>query len=91
LPWILRIYYKRRPQKREEKSLNFCYYRSHQSTASLRGYFMIKDLTCPVCDADIPLDGDETSGDLVVCSYCGMSFKMLKKMDDWTLVEDFEE
>jgi len=52
---------------------------------------MIKDLTCPICDADIPLDGNETSGDLVVCSYCSMTFKMLKKMEDWTLVEDFEE
>jgi hypothetical protein len=52
---------------------------------------MIKDLTCPICDADIPLDGDEMSGDLVVCSYCSMTFKMLKKTEDWTLVEDFEE
>jgi hypothetical protein len=52
---------------------------------------MIKDLTCPICEADIPLDGDEKSGDMVVCSYCSMTFKMLKKTDDWTLVEDFEE
>jgi hypothetical protein len=52
---------------------------------------MIKDLTCPICDADIPLDGDEMSGDLVVCSYCSMTFKMLKNQEDWTLVEDFEE
>ena len=27
----------------------------------------------------------------LLCSYCSMTFKMLKKMDDWTLVEDFEE
>jgi len=52
---------------------------------------MAKELTCPICDADIPLDGDETSGDLVLCSYCNMTFKIEKKMDDWALVEDFEE
>jgi hypothetical protein len=57
----------------------------------LRRYFMAKELTCPICDADIPLDGDETSGDLVLCSYCNMTFKMLKTMEDWTLTEDFEE
>ena len=52
---------------------------------------MIKDVVCPICEAEIPLDGDEKSGDLVLCSYCNMTFKMLKKNDDWTLVEDFEE
>jgi hypothetical protein len=52
---------------------------------------MAIELTCPICDADIPLDGDEKSGDLVLCSYCNMTFKMLKKQEDWTLVEDFEE
>jgi len=30
---------------------------------------MAIELTCPICDADIPLDGDEKSGDLVLCSY----------------------
>jgi uncharacterized Zn-finger protein len=52
---------------------------------------MPKELTCPICDADIPLDGDETSGDLVLCSYCNTTFKVQKNMDDYTLVEDFEE
>jgi hypothetical protein len=85
-------HYKRRPQKREDKCLNFWYHiKLKIYSNNLRRYFMIKDVTCPICDADIPLDGDETSGDLVLCSYCKMTFKMLKKMDDWTLVEDFEE
>jgi hypothetical protein len=52
---------------------------------------MINDVVCPICEAEIPLDGDERSGDLVLCSYCNMTFKMLKKKDEWALVEDFEE
>jgi hypothetical protein len=50
-----------------------------------------EELVCPICDADIPLDGDEKSGDLVLCSYCKVTFKMLRKKDNWTLLEDFEE
>lgn len=52
---------------------------------------MPTEVTCPICEADIPLDGDEKSGDLILCSYCKMTFKMVKTMDDWALVEDFEE
>ncbi len=50
-----------------------------------------QELVCPVCEADIPLDGDERPGDLVLCSYCKMTFKMSKEEDHWTLEEDFEE
>lgn len=52
---------------------------------------MIKDMVCPVCDADIPMDGDEKPGDLILCSYCKVTFKLLKRKDKWVLVEDFEE
>jgi len=31
---------------------------------------MIKDLTCPICSADLPLAGDEKKGDEVYCTYC---------------------
>ena len=48
-------------------------------------------LECPVCEAEIPLDGDERSGDLLLCSYCKLTYKLLKKKDKWILVEDFEE
>lgn len=48
-------------------------------------------LECPICEADIPLEGDEKSGDLITCSYCMMTFKMLRKKDKWILAEDFEE
>lgn len=29
-----------------------------------------QDVSCPVCDADVPLAGDEKKGDEVYCSYC---------------------
>ncbi len=49
------------------------------------------ELECPICEADIPLEGDEKTGDLIVCSYCKVTFKMLKKKDKWALEEDFDE
>jgi hypothetical protein len=52
---------------------------------------MAKELLCPVCEAEIPLDGDEKSGDLIMCSYCQMTLKMVKAKDKWILEEEFEE
>ena len=49
------------------------------------------ELECPICEADIPLEGDENTGDLIVCSYCKVTFKMIKKKDGWVLDEDFDE
>jgi hypothetical protein len=49
------------------------------------------ELECPICEADIPLEGDEETGDLVVCSYCKVTLKMIKKKDKWILSEDFDE
>jgi predicted amidophosphoribosyltransferase len=37
---------------------------------------MIRDLTCPVCSADLPLAGDERPGDEVYCSCCGSPGKI---------------
>ena len=52
---------------------------------------MATELECPLCEADIPLEGDEKPGDLIVCSYCNMTFKLLKGKKKWILVEEFEE
>ena len=52
---------------------------------------MGSEVECPYCDADIPLDGDEKPGELVVCSYCNMIVKLLKKKGEWVPVEDLEE
>ena len=49
------------------------------------------ELECPICDADIPLEGDEKTGDLIVCSYCKVTFELIKKKEKWVLEEDFDE
>jgi hypothetical protein len=48
-------------------------------------------LECPICDAEIPLENDDRPGDLLQCSYCKESLKLIKKMDKWILTEEFDE
>ncbi len=31
-------------------------------------------LSCPICDAELVLAGDERAGDSVVCTFCGAPF-----------------
>ncbi len=52
---------------------------------------MAVDLDCPLCDAEILLEGKEETGDLVVCSYCKTTFRVVKKKEKIILSEDFEE
>ncbi|MDJ0869750.1 MAG: hypothetical protein QNK03_26865 [Myxococcota bacterium] len=52
---------------------------------------MKRDLSCPVCHADLPL-GDEKPGDEVFCTYCGAPCRLVGKEDDpeeWDAEEDF--
>jgi hypothetical protein len=84
--------YKERILKRKEKSLDFFfdfYYSSFER--DLWRQLMTVVLECPLCEADIPLDGDEKPGELIVCSYCQTTYKMLRKKGEWILAEDFEE
>lgn len=37
--------------------------------------------SCPVCNADLPLAGDERAGDDVYCSYCGAPLVLRGKPD----------
>ena len=47
-------------------------------------------LTCPLCDADVSLTGDETVGDQIMCVYCECPLKIkISRDDDLYLVEDF--
>ena len=50
----------------------------------------MKDQKCPVCDADITLDGDEKPGESVYCSYCSSTIKIYRRKgsDDIKLVDD---
>jgi len=51
---------------------------------------MVQDLECPICNADVPLNGDEKAGDEVFCSYCRapLTFKGSSE-EDYDLEEDF--
>ena len=49
-------------------------------------------ITCPVCDAEIPLSGDEKPGEEFGCPYCQSPFTIKKKKgeeDELSLEEDF--
>ena len=40
-------------------------------------------LTCPMCDVDVPMSGDEKVGEQVFCPYCQTPLKIKKnKVDD---------
>lgn len=52
---------------------------------------MATELECPICEADIPMDSDATTGDLMLCSFCKVTFKLIKKKEKWHLTEDYDE
>jgi hypothetical protein len=49
------------------------------------------DPTCPICQADVPLAGDEQAGDEVACTYCGAPCRLVggKDHEELELEEDF--
>jgi hypothetical protein len=53
----------------------------------------LPDMTCPICQADVPLAGDEKPGQEVYCTYCGAPCRITGKPGDdpsaWDLEEDF--
>ena len=52
---------------------------------------MARELTCPVCNADIPWGGDERRGEEVFCSVCSAPLKLSANYGDAELEaeEDF--
>ena len=38
----------------------------------------MRDGCCPICDADVPMAGDERTGDVVYCTYCGAPLRVGK-------------
>jgi hypothetical protein len=52
---------------------------------------MPKDLSCPVCSADILLAGDEKAGEEVFCTYCGAPCRLTASATsaDCEVEEDF--
>jgi hypothetical protein len=52
----------------------------------------VKEASCPICNADVPMDGDERQGDTVYCAYCKAPLKVGDAKDDsdeLELEEDF--
>jgi hypothetical protein len=48
------------------------------------------ELQCPVCNADLPLSGDEQGGDEIYCTYCGAPCRMKQGSDgDLEAEQDF--
>ena len=43
---------------------------------------MLRDLSCPICSADLPLAGDEKRGSEVYCLYCGAPGRLTRDPDD---------
>jgi len=51
-----------------------------------------RELDCPVCNAHVPLAGDERPGDEVHCTYCGAPCVLRRAgpdPDELELEEDF--
>jgi hypothetical protein len=56
----------------------------------------VKDLSCPICNADLPLTGDERKGDEIFCTYCGAPCRLAVKpkkpgedKDEYAAEEDY--
>lgn len=43
---------------------------------------MPADKSCPICNADLPLHGDELKGEEVFCLYCGAPCRLTANADD---------
>lgn len=39
----------------------------------------IQYLTCPMCDAEIPVSGDEKVGESIYCPYCQIPLRLRKR------------
>lgn len=42
----------------------------------------MRDGVCPICDADVPMSGDERAGDVVYCTYCEVPLRLTKLSAD---------
>jgi hypothetical protein len=43
---------------------------------------MGKPISCPACDAELLLEGNEQKGDEVFCVYCSAPYKITKVAED---------
>jgi len=45
----------------------------------------VRDGVCPICDADVPMSGDERTGEVVYCTYCEAPLRLAKLSADGEL------
>ena len=51
---------------------------------------MATDISCPTCDSELLIQGDEAIGDEVHCGYCGGVYKVIAKdVERLEVEEDF--
>jgi uncharacterized Zn-finger protein len=50
-----------------------------------------RETTCPFCEAEIPLEGDEREGEEIYCSYCQMRLKLERIDGKLEAIEEEEE
>jgi hypothetical protein len=52
---------------------------------------LVREGTCPICNADVPMSGDERTGETIYCAYCQAPLKVgkLSLEEDPELTEDF--
>ncbi len=52
---------------------------------------MGSEITCPICNADVPLAGDERRGEEIFCSVCSAPLKLKGDYgdEDLEVEEDF--
>jgi thiamine biosynthesis lipoprotein len=64
---------------------------SASSGAPIHGVMAQQEITCPICQADMPLGGDEKPGDEFFCSCCGAPGLIAKKdkSEELEVEEDF--
>jgi len=49
----------------------------------------MRELSCPICDADVPLGGDEKPGEELYCAYCRAPLTLKgEKEEEWELEEE---
>jgi hypothetical protein len=52
----------------------------------------VYDIACPVCNADVPMGGDERPGEEIFCTFCGAPLRLegnLSGEEECSLEEDF--
>jgi DNA-directed RNA polymerase subunit RPC12/RpoP len=52
---------------------------------------MAREATCPVCNANIPINDDDRVGNFVYCSYCNTQLLVKKDKDEENEEVEVEE